>query len=175
VTALMRARRGHGRHDCGAAAVEFALVSPLLLLIVFGIINFGFLFSQQLTLNNGVREGDRRAVVSGPAAPRTCDGIIASVQNQLSGLAMNSSNVRVKVTQDGWTNTESCGTSFVSTTFGSTATNVPCVGSFDTATNAGRSLIVEAQYVAAIPVAFPPFPTTLTLSSKAVFRCEFSN
>jgi Flp pilus assembly protein TadG len=197
VTAPMRARRRHGRHDRGgaavesattreahpsgssredrgAAAVEFAVVVPLLLLIVFGIINFGILFSQQLTLNNGVREGDRRAVVSDPAAPRTCDGIIAGVKNQLAGLAMNSSNVQVKVTQNGWTNTQSCGTSFVTTSFGSTAANVPCVGSFDEAT-AGRSLVVEAQYVAPIPVAFPPFPRTLTLSSKAVFRCEFTS
>jgi Flp pilus assembly protein TadG len=170
----LRHRRGHAADD-GAAAVEFALVVPFLLLVVFGIINFGFLFSQQLTLNNGVREGARRAVVNDPSAPRTCDGIIASIKNQLSGLGLNASSVQVKVTQDGFVNEYACGTTFQSTTFAPNANNVPCKGSLDTTNGQGaRSLIVEVQYNSTIPVAFPPFPTTLTLSSKAVYRCEFT-
>ena len=105
-----------GRDDAGASAVEFALVVPIVLLLVFGIINFGFVFSQQSTLNNAVREGARRAVVNDPfngtsttANPRKCDGIIASIKNQLSGLGLNAANVQVKVTQDGWTNASACG------------------------------------------------------------------
>lgn len=161
--------------EAGAAAVEFALVVPVLVLIVFGIFNFGFLFSQQLTLNNGVREGDRRAVVYGTAASSTCDGIITSVQNQLSGIGMNSSNVEVKVTQDGFSSTSACDSSFLTTAVGTTEQDyVPCVGSYNTDTNVGGSLVVEARYVADIAVPFPPFPQTLPLSSKAVFRCEFT-
>jgi len=165
------------RREAGAAAVEFALVMPLLLLIVFGIFNFGILFSQQLTLNNGVREGDRRAVVYGQATPNTCNGIITSVQNELSGLAMDPKSVVVRVTQNGFSNNASaCGASCVTTNFDAmgTGANRPCVGSYNTANNTGGSLIVEAQYVAAIAVPYPPFPQTLTLSSKAVFRCEFT-
>ena len=167
------------RHESGAAAVEFALVVPVLLLIVFGIFNFGFLFSQQLTLNNGVREGDRRAVVYGPTVagqttPNTCDGIITSVQNNLSGIGMNRSDVEVMVTQDGFSNASACGGTFKSTNFGLNGANRPCVGSYNTANNIGGSLIVEARYVAQIIVPYPPFPQTLTLSSKAVFRCEFT-
>lgn len=159
--------------DSGASAVEFALVVPILLLLVFGIINFGIIFSQQLTLNNAVREGARRAVVNDPGSPRSCDQILASVKNDLSGLALNKSAVQVKITQSGFTSSNACGSSFQSTTFGATASNIPCKGSL-AGSGPIPSLQVETQYVSNIPVAFPPFPTTITLSSKAVYRCEFT-
>lgn len=47
------------RDDCGAAAVEFALLAPLLLLIVFGIIDFARAFNIQETLTQAAREGVR--------------------------------------------------------------------------------------------------------------------
>lgn len=171
---MRSSRRLPRRADDGAVAVEFALIVPLLLLVVFGIINFGILFSQQLTLNNAVREGARRAVVNDPGAPRTCDGIITSIQNQLSGLAMNPAAVQVKVTQDGFGPTNGCGTSWSSNgSFGSTYSgNIPCKGSRVSGTT--QPIIVETQYVSSIPVSFPPFPTTMTLTSKAVYRCEFT-
>ena len=108
------------------------------------------------------------------ANPRKCDGIIASIKNQLSGLGLNPANVTVRVTQDGWTNASACGSTFQSSTFGSAKDNVPCVGSFDTATNTARGLVVEVKYPSSILLALPPFPTTITLTSKAVYRCEFS-
>ncbi|HET7901084.1 MAG TPA: TadE/TadG family type IV pilus assembly protein, partial [Candidatus Nanopelagicales bacterium] len=159
--------------DSGASAVEFALVVPLLLLLVFGIINFGIIFSQQLTMNNAVREGARRAVVNDQSSSRTCDQILAAVQNDMSGLALNKTAVKIKITQNGFTNSNGCGSAYQSTSFGSgTKDNVPCKGS---ASGTGiPSLQVEAQYVSSIPIAFPPFPTTITLNSKAVYRCEFS-
>lgn len=47
----------------GQALVEFALVLPLLLLLVCGIIDFGWLFYNQLSLQNACREGARYACV----------------------------------------------------------------------------------------------------------------
>jgi hypothetical protein len=47
----------------GAALVEFAIVLPLLLLLIGGIIQFGFIFNGQITLTSAVREGARHAVV----------------------------------------------------------------------------------------------------------------
>lgn len=44
--------------------VEFALVLPILLLLVFGIIQFGILFNNYLTLTDAVRAGARQAAVS---------------------------------------------------------------------------------------------------------------
>ena len=64
---MNRLRSGHhSARDRGAAAVEFALVLPLLLLIVFGIIDFGRLLNAQLTLTQAAREGARLAAVGQP-------------------------------------------------------------------------------------------------------------
>jgi Flp pilus assembly protein TadG len=43
----------------GAAMVEMAIVLPLLLLLVFGIIEFGRLYNSQVTLTHAAREGIR--------------------------------------------------------------------------------------------------------------------
>ena len=47
----------------GQAMVEFALVLPLLLVLLFGIIDFGWLFYNKIAINNASREGARYAVV----------------------------------------------------------------------------------------------------------------
>ena len=43
--------------------VEFALVLPLLLALLCGIVDFGWLYYNQITLNNAAREGARYAVI----------------------------------------------------------------------------------------------------------------
>ena len=55
--AARRTRAGHGQR--GAVAVETVLVLPILLLLVFGIIEFGFVFNAQMSLTQAVREGVR--------------------------------------------------------------------------------------------------------------------
>ncbi len=45
--------------DTGAAAVEMAIVLPLLLLLVFGIIDFGRMLNAQITVTQAAREGAR--------------------------------------------------------------------------------------------------------------------
>ena len=59
---IMRIRR-RGHEERGAAAVEFALVLPILLLIVFGLIQYGWLFYQVQETSYAVREGARVAAV----------------------------------------------------------------------------------------------------------------
>ena len=48
----------------GVAAVEFAIILPILLLIVFGIINFGVLMYDQAVITNAAREGARWASIN---------------------------------------------------------------------------------------------------------------
>ncbi|MGO4383770.1 TadE/TadG family type IV pilus assembly protein [Specibacter sp. RAF43] len=47
----------------GAAAVEFALLLPILLLLVIGIMEFGRAFNVQISASNAAREGARYAAV----------------------------------------------------------------------------------------------------------------
>ena len=57
---------GGAARERGAAAVEFALLLPVLLLLVFGIIDFGRALNAQITLTQAAREGARLAAVGQP-------------------------------------------------------------------------------------------------------------
>lgn len=50
--------------ETGASLVEFAMIMPLLLLLVLGIIEFSFLFGQFNDVRHGAREGARVAAVN---------------------------------------------------------------------------------------------------------------
>jgi len=47
------------KNNSGVAAVEFALILPLLLWVLFGIINYGILLYDQAVITNAAREGAR--------------------------------------------------------------------------------------------------------------------
>lgn len=50
-------------NEKGQSLVEFALLLPILLLILMGIIQFGIIFNGQVTVTSAAREGARLAVV----------------------------------------------------------------------------------------------------------------
>ena len=61
-------------HDSerGAAAVEFALLLPLLLMLVLGTIEFGRAYNAQITLTNAARDGVRvMAIANDPTSAKT--------------------------------------------------------------------------------------------------------
>jgi Flp pilus assembly protein TadG len=60
---MNRRRPGGGDRDRGATAVEFALLLPVLLLLVFGLIDFGRALNAQITLTQAAREGARLAAL----------------------------------------------------------------------------------------------------------------
>lgn len=57
-------RSGRLRAENGQSIVEFALILPLLSLVIFGIIQFGLLFYTYIDLTSAAREGARKAAVS---------------------------------------------------------------------------------------------------------------
>ena len=63
----------------GAAVVELAVVLPLLLTLVFGIIEFGWVFMVRETLTNSSREGCRVAVLQGSSLQDITDQVNASM------------------------------------------------------------------------------------------------
>ncbi|MEN8135422.1 MAG: TadE/TadG family type IV pilus assembly protein [Thermodesulfobacteriota bacterium] len=72
----------------GAAAVEFAVLFLLLMIIVFGIIEFGFIWLQSHYIANAAREGAR--VAARVAEPETTDRpqVENAVQEYLEGLPL---------------------------------------------------------------------------------------
>jgi len=70
------------RRDNGQGMVEFALVLPILLLVIFGIIEFGRLLFTYSMISAASREGARYAAatgrVSGTERHSDCAGIIAA-------------------------------------------------------------------------------------------------
>ncbi|MFC4394948.1 TadE/TadG family type IV pilus assembly protein [Arthrobacter sedimenti] len=65
----------------GAAAVEFAILLPLLLMLVLGTIEFGRAYNAQITLTNAARDGVRvMAINNDPtAAKKAAQNAAASV------------------------------------------------------------------------------------------------
>jgi Flp pilus assembly protein TadG len=52
------------REERGQALVEFAMVLPLLALLLFAIVQFGIVYNNYISLTDAVRAGARKAAVS---------------------------------------------------------------------------------------------------------------
>lgn len=61
-----------GGPDSGASAVEFALVMPVLVLFLTGIVDFGMVFANLMALHQGIGEGVRQGVIAKPGASSAC-------------------------------------------------------------------------------------------------------
>lgn len=149
--------RTRGRRDDGAQLVEFGLILPVLLLIILGIINFGFVFGQKLSLNQAVREGARKAVVDKSATNATITGY---VQDATGGLI--SPKTAVTPVKSDIQDPDTATGAF------SSSGNRDC----DDYNKIGGQLRVEAQYQSSWLVPLPLNIPAPKLTSVAVFRCE---
>ena len=75
----------------GAAVVELAVVLPLLLTLVFGIIEFGWVFMVRETLVNASREGCRVAVLQGSSQ----QDILNTVADSMAGASLTGYSVQI--------------------------------------------------------------------------------
>ena len=73
-----------GNRQQSQALIEFALISPVLLLLVFGIIDIGRAVFYYDTLNHAVREGARAAVQAETPLPTNAE-VLTAVSRQLIG------------------------------------------------------------------------------------------
>lgn len=80
----------------GQALTEFALVIPVFLLVLSGILDFGFMLYSRMTVINAAREGARAAVQASDSttAPSVAQGRAISAAAQ-AGLGLAASNVTI--------------------------------------------------------------------------------
>jgi len=77
----------------GQALVEFALLLPLVMLILIGIVEFGRAWQAKQTLTDAAREGARIAVVGN--GQYTTDTVTAKVKAMIKGAGFDSSQVTI--------------------------------------------------------------------------------
>ena len=77
---MKRFRSKATRSDDGAVAVELAFVLPILLMLIFGVIEYGRVFSQLEVYESAAREGARAAAVRG-----TSGDVVSAVQDATFG------------------------------------------------------------------------------------------
>jgi Flp pilus assembly protein TadG len=81
-------RRPSRRHQQSQALIEFALISPVLLLLLFGIIDIGRAVFYYDTLGHAAREGARTAVRASNQLPTNAD-VLSTVTSQLVGVPVS--------------------------------------------------------------------------------------
>ena len=138
------------RRRRGAALVEFALVSALLCLLLFGIIEMGLLFQDQAEVSGAARESARSASVGDPTATAKGRAVSAGV-----GLSLSAGSVLLEKSADG-------------------GTTWAALGDSGTANNAATGSLVRATVTYAHPLVTSYVFTggSKTLTSKMVMRRE---
>ena len=81
----------------GQSLVEFALALPILVLLLFAVIQFGVAFNNYVTLTDATRAGARKAAV-GRRLPNPQSTTITAVRNSATDLRQSDLNVTVSST-----------------------------------------------------------------------------
>jgi Flp pilus assembly protein TadG len=79
----------------GATAVEFALLVPILIILVFGIMEFGRAYNVQMSLTNAAREGARSMAIT-----KNEDAARIAAKNATAHLspALQNGNITISIT-----------------------------------------------------------------------------
>jgi Flp pilus assembly protein TadG len=80
------------RNQQGQTITEFALVLPVLALILFAVIQFGIVFNNYITLTDATRAGARKAAVS-RQDPNRNSAVISAVRSSASDLTSSKLSV----------------------------------------------------------------------------------
>jgi Flp pilus assembly protein TadG len=130
------------RSERGAAAVEFAILLPVLILLLFGIIEFSIAYNHAQGLHAAAREGARVASLPQTTQAAVIDRVKSSLQGVLNSTDIQ--NATITVTPAG---------------------NQPCNGA-----PAGTHVVVTVS--APDDLAIPLYTKTLTLTGRGEFLCE---
>ena len=87
------------RGEEGQTAVEFALVAPILVVLLLGIIQVGIAFHNYVTLTDAARAGARKAIVARFSGGKIDD---AKAAVRASAADLNQDDLNVDVTDPAW-------------------------------------------------------------------------
>ncbi|MCK5052976.1 MAG: pilus assembly protein [Anaerolineales bacterium] len=132
----------------GQAIVEFAVVLPILLLLMLGLINLGVLINAQIILTQAAWEGARAGTTLNPSLGEGDAEIIGAVQASLIGLS-DLSSVTVSINPD-----------------------EAARATMSWPKPRGEPLTVRLAYPMNLAL---PLPLTVTLGAEATSRIEYSN
>jgi Flp pilus assembly protein TadG len=90
--------RRFGRRDEGQALVEFALLTPFLLVFLVGILEFGRAWNAHIVVTQAAREGARKAAVWDPAI--TEDSVRIAIMRTIAGSNLNTDSTQI--TLENW-------------------------------------------------------------------------
>jgi Flp pilus assembly protein TadG len=142
----------------GQSLAEFALVFPILFLVVAAIIQFGLIFWAQNTLTQVARDTGRWAATQQDCNPATATGSVIATANAIAG-----SSSLIGYTAGSWD-----------------STNVQVAWTTETTTPPSTCPPVGNQQVAyvtitlhqSVPMFFPFLPVSNALTTQAQFRME---
>jgi Flp pilus assembly protein TadG len=163
----------------GAAAVEFALVLPILILILFGIINFGIVLAQKASLANAVRIGARYGSVNAYATTHSCQSVVDKVRASAGTIGIGATNntqigVTVSVLKPDGTTWPSLGCSAaVGVEAPTAATAAPCTN-LNASKTAPDSLLVETTFDSKLSIFTPGLGSSFNLTNASTFQCEYN-
>ena len=123
-----------GARERGAEAVEFALVVPMFLLLVFGVVDFGYMINHDTMVNNASREGAREGALNPVANDIEC-----TVRQSLS-------TVETPVLKTVTANCRPSPTLITVTVTCRKPDNTNCSGTFPTDATSGGTVIVKVDY-----------------------------
>jgi Flp pilus assembly protein TadG len=134
------------RGERGTAALEFALVCPILILLVMGTIEFGLVINKKTVVSNAAREGAREASLNPVAAE-----VEAVVRSALASIPAGQVTVTVSCRKPD---------------------NSACA-SFNTDATSGGTAVIQVTYVHSLitPLA-STFGSTMTVAETSEMRIE---
>ena len=137
----------------GVASVEFALLAPVLFLLVLGMCQFGITLNQYLTLTNAVATGARQLAISrGSATPWT--NTVNQVYSAAPNLTQGSLTITVSV------NGTAC------------ATDTACQNALTAVGTTGAPAKVAASYPCSLAFFGYNFASVCNLTSQTTERVE---
>ena len=145
-SAAARPGGGQGHRARGQSLVEFSLVLTPLMLVLLGIIQFGFIFNSYVTMTNAAREGARTGTVY------VYDRPLSKAQNDLArneavrGAVRNSMNLLGKTAPNFSTSSTWTSSGLVYTTGDLVVTYAVPSGVTDTDSRVGQTMTVSATY-----------------------------